>query len=517
MHILERHPLLLSSLIVAGLALSSRQGQCTPSSSRTGNLAKSHNFSYQLAPPAVCRPVLALAIEAVAAGDRVSLARMYKLSLLADQKFDDDQSRESLRCALSMVLAKTRELYLVGDLGEAIERLRLLFNLSARLTELGDRQSLNEGDTWLMGSKILTLPKKSCIGALNDYAYFLNLSGQSKIAIPVLQSLIQEEPSRAAAYWHLADAQSSSGDRQAAAASFRKYEELLRPHKTELSSRPLSKPLLKEINDLEALPASRPVAVLTATGKLLATTYSQIKLDRNSTPINTTIRQLDNCLPWLKPYDKDSDVTAITDGPPQSWHRHAERGHTIWQTDNQKCLDLNCEAILALQDEQPQDAIKVLNEALTIDPGNLYTLANMSVAFNNLAWQRRADCLSALNALHQAQAFAPASATVQANIKSIIRRMGKDPESAKVRLAFAHECIDRRDFLGALIECRAALKIHDEPEIKAMISAVTNRLIFEELPLSFPRLSQRTTVAPALTQPAAKQDCDWHGSMKRLN
>jgi Flp pilus assembly protein TadD len=445
--------------------------------------------------------LLDLALEAAAHGDRHRLAKMYKLSLLAEQNSGTDSFRAALSNSLLTTHESAKQCYRDGNASEALERLRLFFNMVVQLNKNDYLQNTDEVDEWLAAAKILALPKEDCIGALNDYGFLLNCSGQYSLAIPVLKAVIREAPDRAVAYLSLGDAEYYSGNRAQANSDYETYRRLKSEHKyTGLSNACLT-PV--QSNGLNVNPPNTDplqqdtIAVLSTKGRLIEpgkTTASkpEIAAALSRQMQSTNLRPMGD-LPWVEDFYRDGGKAksqiALTDATtPHSKPIHQSTRHGVQPSALQQCMDLNYEAILALQDRQPKDAIMTLNQAMEVDPGCLLTLENLAVAFNNMAIDTCNQPKAALKAFHQALALAPASAIVRDNTNAMLMRMGKDPSSFKTRLAMARECLERADYLGALVEYREAQRLQSDPQVKDMIAAVSQQLAVDEL-LPQPQLS----------------------------
>ncbi|PWU01260.1 MAG: hypothetical protein C5B53_03085 [Candidatus Melainabacteria bacterium] len=435
--------------------------------------------------------LLDLALEAVAHGDRHKLAKIYKFSLLAEQ----NSGRDSVHAALSEALLATHEsakqCYRNGNVSEALERLRLFFNILAQLSQRDYLQGTNEVDEWLAAAKILTLPKEDFIGALNDYGFLLNCSGQYRLAIPVLKAVTREAPDRAVAYLSLGDAEYYSGKRTDANNDYTTYRRLKAEHRyTGLTNACLTPVQSTSLNDnLQATDPQDVIAVLSTKGRLIEPGKTAApKTERQPvmpTQIQSTALRPSGDLPWLEDIyrggSKPKGQIALTDLDTRNKSVHQTTRHGVQPSSLQESIDLNDEAILALQDRAPQDAIQNLNVAMEADPGCLLTLENLAVAFNNMAIDRSDHPKDSLKAFHQALALAPASAIARENTNAMLMRMGKNPTSFQTRLALARECLERGDYLSALVEYREARRLKSDPQVKEMIAAVSQQIAVDEV------------------------------------
>lgn len=485
---------------------------------------------HYLLPPKGQSVLLESALHAASQGDRLKLAKIYRLSLLVGQKRYNDQFYDSLRDALKDSHEAAKSLYKSGNASEAVERLRLFFNLTAQLTESNYCQHTSEVEEWLAAMKIMTLPKDHCIAALNDYAFLLNWSGQYNLSIPVLKAVIKESPNRAVAYLNLADAQWASGEKVDAYTNYRNYKDLVAHRKT-FEQAPAASPELalgpcpdkQQVQKLaygettKGVP-ERDLVVLSTKGRLLAlgttgSTKAPAALNwpaKSEPQIALSTPGVVN-LPWLEDLSHEGNESyssvALTDEITRSGSRHLGR-HYFAPTANQKCHELNYQAVLALQDRQPEDAVKLLNEALEVDPGCYVTLGNLAAALNNLAIKNSDQPKLALKTLHQALALAPTNCTVQANTNGILLKMGKDPSSFKARRDLGLELLQHGDYLGALIEYREALRLHQDAPVKDMISALKEQIASDELLTPAEHLSLKEAIPKAINDIPGKGALD---------
>lgn len=516
-----------ATLLFACLGLTISTGSTSLVAASNAGQVSLHD--HYLLPPKGQSVLLESALHAASQGDRLKLAKIYRLSLLVGQKRYNDQFYDSLRDALKDSHEAAKSLYKSGNASEAVERLRLFFNLTAQLTESDYCQRTSEVEEWLAAMKIMTLPKDHCIAALNDYAFLLNWSGQYNLAIPVLKAVIKESPNRAVAYLNLADAQWASGEKVDAYTNYRNYKDLVAHRKTfEQAPAPSPELALGPCPDKQQLQRlacgettkgvpERDLVVLCAKGKLLALGSSgttktpspnwQVKSEPQvalSTPGSVN-------LPWLEDLSRDGNESyssvALTDEITRSGSRHLGR-HYFAPTANQKCHELNYQAVLALQDRQPEDAVKLLNEALEVDPGCYVTLGNLAAALNNLAIKNSDQPKMALKTLHQALALAPTNRTVQANTNGILLKMGKDPSSFKTRRDLGLELLQHGDYLGALIEYREALRLHQDAPVKDMVAALKEQIASDELLTPDEHLSFKEAIPKAINDVPGKGALD---------
>lgn len=104
------------------------------------------------------------------------------------------------------------ELHRQGNTVKARERLYRIFELTRRFGALMGESGADQPtpQSWLQvwhkfRAENEPLPE-SYVAALNDYGYFLQVTGKQKAAIPVLQAVVNENPQRTPAHLNLADA-----------------------------------------------------------------------------------------------------------------------------------------------------------------------------------------------------------------------------------------------------------------------------------------------------------------------
>jgi tetratricopeptide (TPR) repeat protein len=148
---------------------------------------------------------------------------------------------------------------------------------------------------------------------------------------------------------------------------------------------------------------------------------------------------------------------------------------------------LNKDGVLALKriDPSPRDGYprefgsadwqSVFNKfeaALKIDPGYTSARRNLSIAHSNFALyldshHKRAE---AIDQLHQALFADPNNGVASDNLSGIIEHTGKNPHSFEDRLTMGDKANACGDFVGAIIEYKAALKIKDNRSLHKKIA-----------------------------------------------
>ncbi|CAN5554744.1 hypothetical protein BH10CYA1_BH10CYA1_25420 [soil metagenome] len=142
-----------------------------------------------------------------------------------------------------------------------------------------------------------------------------------------------------------------------------------------------------------------------------------------------------------------------------------------WADANQ-VISLNNEGVKALNASNYQLAIQKFEAALKQDPNYKLARDNLAIAHNNYGLQLRTNPPEALKQFHQALYLNQSNATTMQNVEGIIRMMGKNPQSFADRVALGDQARLAADFVGAIIEYSAALKIKDDAKIHIKLGDV---------------------------------------------
>ena len=177
-----------------------------------------------------CDKIVALA----AAGDVPQLKRSWEDAecLLYPQTWVNSSNLEK---AVLKGHAQALSLARRGRPDEAAERLKLMFDTVAELYSLCyvnvvDVQADSEMESWMAiwNSDEAPVRKSIFLPALNDYGYFLQLSGRHKEAIAVFEEVLQCDPTRVVAHLNLADSEWCLGRKLEAGSSYYDYNELMK-------------------------------------------------------------------------------------------------------------------------------------------------------------------------------------------------------------------------------------------------------------------------------------------------
>jgi hypothetical protein len=164
-------------------------------------------------------------------------------------------------------------------------------------------------------------------------------------------------------------------------------------------------------------------------------------------------------------------------------------------------VGLNNLAVTDLKHDKYASAIAKLIRAVNFAP--TYTLArdNLAIAFNNYGLQLRNKPLEALKEFHKANFLDRTNPTTIANMEGIIKIIGKDPENSAVRAALGDHSAIEGDFIGAVIEYRAALQLKDDPQTRIKLRDVYRRLTPRDR-----ALEDRSTTSCATAEPRWEVD-----------
>lgn len=135
-------------------------------------------------------------------------------------------------------------------------------------------------------------------------------------------------------------------------------------------------------------------------------------------------------------------------------------------------IALNNEGVMALNKSNYKLAIQKFLDALKLDPYYQLAKDNLAITHNNFGLSLRNNPQAALVEFHEALWLGPNNQTTLQNIEGIIRKMGKDPKSFEDRLSLGVEARKNGDFVGAVVEYSAALKLHEDPIIRATLAVL---------------------------------------------
>lgn len=140
-------------------------------------------------------------------------------------------------------------------------------------------------------------------------------------------------------------------------------------------------------------------------------------------------------------------------------------------------IALNNEGVKALNRKERQVAIDDFKKALVLEP--TYSLAkdNMVITYReygrDLSMQHKFQ--EALAEFHQAAYLSDWPNTNQF-IDEAIEKLGKNPNSFADRIEFAEQASKNGDYIGAVVEYHAALKLKNDNEVHKRLSDAYDKL-----------------------------------------
>ncbi len=170
------------------------------------------------------------AVEAVLAGDKTTLRKIYDYDILDGITYRDGTAK-ALNDLIKKVHQDAKALYRKGEIAKAADRLELTFDFTAYVADKLDHDVNTPDRTpeyWLAGWKLpaLKMDREVYISALNDYGLYLQKLDQDAEAMRVLAAVISAEPQREIAYLNLADTLWHMGRKDDALPYFQKYNEI---------------------------------------------------------------------------------------------------------------------------------------------------------------------------------------------------------------------------------------------------------------------------------------------------
>ncbi|MBX9668890.1 MAG: tetratricopeptide repeat protein [Candidatus Obscuribacterales bacterium] len=139
---------------------------------------------------------------------------------------------------------------------------------------------------------------------------------------------------------------------------------------------------------------------------------------------------------------------------------------------SQRVILLNNRAVVAINDNNYEGAIRELEEALKIDPTYQQARTNLAIAYNNYGLQLKNKPEDAIKIFHKAYALDPSNDKTKLNLDTIIQYMGKNPKVFKDRLDLGNRAVSQGDMSGAQVEYEAALAIKQDPIVQQKLQLV---------------------------------------------
>ncbi len=152
-------------------------------------------------------------------------------------------------------------------------------------------------------------------------------------------------------------------------------------------------------------------------------------------------------------------------------------------------------------------AIQNFEQALRIDPSYELARKNLAIALNNHALKLRSSNVEeAIRYFHAALFQDPKNPTTRNNLDESIRKIGKDPQLFKDRLALGDKAWEEQDYKGAKVEYQIAASIETNDSVREKLKSVD-----EVLGVEAKSAAHSDEPAP-VPKAHEKQDADWPGA-----
>jgi TonB family protein len=163
----------------------------------------------------------------------------------------------------------------------------------------------------------------------------------------------------------------------------------------------------------------------------------------------------------------------------------------------------NNEGVKRLHRSDYPGAISSFEKALAADPDYKLAYENLAIAHNNFGLQLRSTPMNALREFHLAIFVNPSNITTTQNMGGILRMMGKDPDSFSERVNLGDQEYSSGNFVGAVVEYKAALNLHESPVVRRKLIDA-----FSQIPSEQKRLDQlfiKVDTAPGISSSSSKR------------
>ncbi|MBX9690900.1 MAG: hypothetical protein K2Z81_00840, partial [Cyanobacteria bacterium] len=129
-------------------------------------------------------------------------------------------------------------------------------------------------------------------------------------------------------------------------------------------------------------------------------------------------------------------------------------------------IKYNNDGVTCLKSSDFKGAIVNFEKALSTDPKYQIAMANLAIAYNNLALaQSKSEPKLSVSSFYRSLCFDLYNKTTWQNLDSMLKYLGKHPEQAKERLALAEKAKAAHDYRAAAIEYLAVLKVKQDPKV----------------------------------------------------
>ncbi|MBK9280909.1 MAG: TonB family protein [Candidatus Obscuribacter sp.] len=144
----------------------------------------------------------------------------------------------------------------------------------------------------------------------------------------------------------------------------------------------------------------------------------------------------------------------------------------------ERCRALNNAGVRALHYRDFSQAYDYLRRALSLNPDYETARHNLALTFNNAALalsEQPEDRELALGLYRTALLFDSQNATIQGNLGSLLKRLGRESADSSVRLSLAEELVQSGDIQGALVEFLESIRLKPDPQVSARAESVATK------------------------------------------
>lgn len=162
---------------------------------------------------------------------------------------------------------------------------------------------------------------------------------------------------------------------------------------------------------------------------------------------------------------------------------------------NADLAKLNNRAARAIKAGEFASAISILEELTKKKPNYTYAKDNLATAYNNQGMKFAVNNPEqSAEQFRKAMFYSTQQATTRTNLNSMLKQMGKDPESAEVRIALGDELKAKKDYKGAFVEYMEATRLEGGADARGKIAEVCALMETEQLTAG----ANKTTLTAAL-------------------
>lgn len=162
---------------------------------------------------------------------------------------------------------------------------------------------------------------------------------------------------------------------------------------------------------------------------------------------------------------------------------------------NADLAKLNNRAARAIKAGEFASAITILEELTKKKPNYTYAKDNLATAYNNQGMKFAVNNPEqSAEQFRKAMFYSSQQATTRTNLNSMLKQIGKDPESAEVRMAIGDELKAKKDYKGAFVEYMEATRLEGGEAARGKIAEVCALMETEQLTAG----ANKTTLTAAL-------------------